>query len=72
MKHNHQRWARRWVGVTAAGSLVGALAVGALAPAASAQTPGVTSTSITIGATVPLTAGRARLRRNCARYGRRL
>ncbi len=55
MKDNHQRWARRWVGVTAAGSVVGALAVGALAPAASAQAPGVTSTSITIGATVPLT-----------------
>jgi ABC-type branched-subunit amino acid transport system substrate-binding protein len=55
MKHDHQRWARRWMGMTAAGSLVGALAVGALTPAASAQAPGVTSTSITIGATVPLT-----------------
>jgi ABC-type branched-subunit amino acid transport system substrate-binding protein len=55
MKQNHQPSTRRWVGVTAAGSLVGALAVGAVAPAASAQAPGVTSTSITIGATVPLT-----------------
>ena len=71
MEHNQQRWARRWVGVTAAGSLVGTLAVGALRAARVAQAPGVTSTSITIGATVPLTAGRARLRRNCAGYGRR-
>jgi ABC-type branched-subunit amino acid transport system substrate-binding protein len=55
MKENQQRLARRWVGVAAAGTMIGALAVGVLASAAVAQAPGVTSTSITIGATVPLT-----------------
>jgi ABC-type branched-subunit amino acid transport system substrate-binding protein len=55
MKENQQRSTRRWLGVTAAGALVGTMGLGVVAPAASAQAPGVTSTSITIGATVPLT-----------------
>jgi ABC-type branched-subunit amino acid transport system substrate-binding protein len=55
MKERHQLLARRWVGVVTTGSMVGALAIGVLAPSASAAAPGVTSTSISIGATVPLT-----------------
>ena len=55
MNGRHQLLTRRCVGVVTAGSMVGALALGVLAPTASAQAPGVTATSITIGATVPLT-----------------
>ena len=55
MNENQQRSARRWLGVTAAGALVASLGLGVVAPAASAQAPGVTSTTISIGATVPLT-----------------
>ena len=61
MKERHQLLARRWIGVVTAGSMVGALAVGVLTPVLSSA-PGVTATSITIGATVPLDrAGRSRL-----------
>jgi ABC-type branched-subunit amino acid transport system substrate-binding protein len=55
MKESQPPLTRRWVGALTAGSMVGALGIGVLAPAASAQTPGVTATAITIGATVPLT-----------------
>ena len=56
MKKAHKTVTRRCVGLLAATSMLGTLAITALAPSASAQSaPGVTSTSITIGATVPLT-----------------
>jgi len=55
IRDSRQVVARRWAGMVAAGSMVGALGIGIVAPAASAQAPGVTSTSITLGATVPLT-----------------
>jgi ABC-type branched-subunit amino acid transport system substrate-binding protein len=56
MIKGHKTVTRRWAGVLAAGPMLGMLAITALTPPASAQsTPGVTSTSITIGATVPLT-----------------
>jgi ABC-type branched-subunit amino acid transport system substrate-binding protein len=56
MIKNHKTMARRWVGVLTAASMLGTLGIAALAPSASAQSaPGVTSTSITLGATVPLT-----------------
>jgi ABC-type branched-subunit amino acid transport system substrate-binding protein len=56
MTNSHKTAARRCVGVLAAGSLLWTLAITTLAPSASAQSaPGVTATSITIGATVPLT-----------------
>jgi ABC-type branched-subunit amino acid transport system substrate-binding protein len=58
-KERQQLSSHRWVGVAAAGSMVGALGIGAMAPAVSAQAPGVTATTITIGATVPLTGAAA-------------
>ncbi len=55
MKEKNQSSRRRWVAGISAGTMVGTLGIGVMAPAASAQAPGVTATSITIGATVPLT-----------------
>jgi ABC-type branched-subunit amino acid transport system substrate-binding protein len=56
MKQRHSAVARRLAGLLAAVPMVGVFAIGVVAPPASAQsTPGVTSTSITLGATVPLT-----------------
>ncbi len=56
MKQELEKVSRRGVAVVAASSMAAAVAIGAIAPSASAQsTPGVTSASITIGATVPLT-----------------
>ncbi|HTW10795.1 MAG TPA: ABC transporter substrate-binding protein, partial [Acidimicrobiales bacterium] len=55
MQSTH-RITRRWAPVVTAGSVVGALAIAVLSPSAGAQpAPGVTATTITIGATVPLT-----------------
>ena len=56
MKQRHSAVARRLAGLLAAVPMVGVFAIGVVASPASAQsTPGVTSTSITLGATVPLT-----------------
>ncbi|MGH9106348.1 MAG: ABC transporter substrate-binding protein [Acidimicrobiales bacterium] len=55
MKRIHQAAARRWVAVLAAGSMVAVPATVLASPASAAAAPGVTSKTITIGATVPLT-----------------
>jgi ABC-type branched-subunit amino acid transport system substrate-binding protein len=56
MKQGHHRLTGRWARALAATAAAGALTTVALSgPASAASTPGVTSTSILIGATVPLT-----------------
>ncbi|HEX3795009.1 MAG TPA: ABC transporter substrate-binding protein [Acidimicrobiales bacterium] len=56
MRHNNYRVIHRWTRVLAAGAMGAVLGVTALTTSAgAASTPGVTSNSISIGATVPLT-----------------
>jgi ABC-type branched-subunit amino acid transport system substrate-binding protein len=56
MRGTHHWWTSRWGRALAATAAAGALTTVALnGPASAASTPGVTSTSILIGATVPLT-----------------
>ena len=56
MRQSNHRWFGRWVRALAAGAIGVSLATTVLSTSAgAASTPGVTSNSINIGATVPLT-----------------